>query len=301
MSKIFPSPKGAAGNLPQAYNQTNSVGPSGLGIPSTRLSMGYATLHPWLTSAASSRLLKHQNLQSACLLLKLSSASCIFDHRQSGCYNCYQSTTSFFMGRKLDLLEIFRTRKQMPGNLIVLSGPSGVGKDTVLRALKGACPGLDQCVTFTTRQPRPGEVPGKDYNFVSAEEFQRMIDDGEFLEYARVHLDSYGTPLASVTKIRETGRDAVLKIDVQGGCTVKEKVADAVLIFVAPPSMEELERRLRSRYTDSEEAITKRLNDARNEIAQIQAYDFLVVNHDVETTVEELRCIVMAERARVLG
>jgi len=205
------------------------------------------------------------------------------------------------MGRKLDLLEIFRTRKQMPGNLIVLSGPSGVGKDTVLRALKGACPGLDQCVTFTTRQPRPGEVPGKDYNFVSAEEFQRMIDDGEFLEYARVHLDSYGTPLASVTKIRETGRDAVLKIDVQGGCTVKEKVADAVLIFVAPPSMEELERRLRSRYTDSEEAITKRLNDARNEIAQIQAYDFLVVNHDVETTVEELRCIVMAERARVLG
>ena len=183
--------------------------------------------------------------------------------------------------------------------LVVLSGPSGVGKDTLLRRLEQVCPGIERCVTYTTREPRPGEVPGVDYNFVSVREFQKMIDEGDFLEYARVHTDLYGSPLSSVKHIRENGLDAVLKIDVQGGLTVSQKAPDAVMIFVAPPSMEELERRLRARYTDSEAAITKRLQDAQREIEHIPMYDYLVVNDEVEATVDRLRCIIVAERARV--
>lgn len=189
--------------------------------------------------------------------------------------------------------------ERRPGLLIVLSGPSGVGKDTLLRGLERICPGLTRCTTYTTRQPRPGEVPGSDYHFVSTEEFRRMIDEGEFLEYAQVHLDLYGSPLSPVIQAREQGLDVILKIDVQGGLTVKRKVPDAVMIFIAPPSMEELERRLRSRYTDSETAIAKRLDDARREMECISMYDYLVVNDDVEIAVDRLRCIIVAERSKV--
>lgn len=183
--------------------------------------------------------------------------------------------------------------------LIVLSGPSGVGKDTLLQRLGEVCPRIERCVTYTTRAPRPGEVPGVDYNFVTIEEFKRMIEAGDFLEHAQVHLDLYGTPLRSVIEIREDGNDAILKIDVQGGLTVRQKVPDAIMIFVAPPSVEELERRLRARYTDSEEAMIKRLKDARKEIEQIPMYDYLVINDEVESAVDKLRCIVTAERSRV--
>jgi len=199
----------------------------------------------------------------------------------------------------LDLLRILREHGERHGMLVVLSGPSGVGKDTLLRRLVEVCPGIERCVTCTTRNPRPGEVPGLDYNFVSTDEFRRMIEAGDFLEYAQVHLDMYGSPLSQVIRIREKGLDAVLKIDVQGGLTVKQKVPDAIMIFVAPPSMEELEHRLRARYTDSEEAVTKRLQDARREIESIPMYDYLVVNDDIETAVDRLRCIIMAERARM--
>lgn len=185
------------------------------------------------------------------------------------------------------------------GMLIVLSGPSGVGKDTLLQRLEEVCPKIERCVTYTTRAPRPGEVPGVDYNFVTIEEFKRMIEAGDFLEHAQVHLDLYGTPLRSVIEIREDGNDAILKIDVQGALTVKQKVPDAIMIFVAPPSVKELERRLRARYTDSEGAMIKRLNDARKEIEQIPMYDYLVINDEVESAVDKLRCIVMAERSRV--
>ena len=186
-----------------------------------------------------------------------------------------------------------------PGMLIVLSGPSGVGKDTLLRRLEEVCPRIERCVTYTTRAPRLGEVPGVDYNFVSTEQFERMIEEGEVLEYAKVHLDLYGTPLSSVMEIREQGKDAILKIDVQGGLTVKQKATDAIMIFVAPPSMEELEHRLRARYTDAEDAIMKRLQDACTELEQIPMYDYLVINDDIESAVDKLRCIVTAERSRV--
>jgi guanylate kinase len=198
----------------------------------------------------------------------------------------------------LDLSAFLKEQERM-GILIVFSGPSGVGKDTLLRRLPEVCPNLQQCVTYTTREPRPGEVAGIDYNFVCVQDFRKMIEEGEFLEYAQVHLDLYGTPLAPVVEARKQGLDVILKIDVQGGITVKQKVPDALMIFVAPPSMEELERRLRARYTDSEESIEKRLQNARAEIESIPMYDYLVLNDEVGAAVDRLRCIITAERARI--
>jgi guanylate kinase len=174
-----------------------------------------------------------------------------------------------------------------------------VGKDTLLRRLIEVCPGIEHCVTYTTREPRQSEEPGVDYNFISRSEFEAMIEAGEFLEYAQVHLHLYGTPKSCVDMILDKGMDVILKIDVQGGLTVKEKVPGAVMIFVAPPSMEELEHRLRARYTDSEEAITKRLQDARREIECIPQYDYLVENDDLEAAVDKLRCIIIAERVKI--
>ena len=199
----------------------------------------------------------------------------------------------------MDLSGRLEEHEQRPGKLIVLSGPSGVGKDTLLRRLEEICPKIVRCVTYTTREPRSFEVPQVDYNFVSAEGFRKMIDEGEFLEYAKVHRHMYGSPLAPVVETREKGLDIVLKIDVQGGLVVRQKAPEAVMIFVAPPSMEELERRLRARYTDSEADIAKRLRDARGEIKHIPMYDYLVVNDDIEAAADKLRCIIIAERARV--
>lgn len=202
-------------------------------------------------------------------------------------------------GRELSLAEELRAQEDRPGMLIVLSGPSGVGKDTLLLGLEKVCPGLQRCVTCTTRSPRPGEVPGVDYYFTSVEDFKRRIEEGDFLEYAQVHLDLYGSPLSEVVRIREAGRDAILKIDVQGGLTVNQKIPETIMIFIAPPSTEELERRLRARYTDSEAAILKRIQDSRKELAQIPKYDYLVVNDDIETAIDKLRCIITAERAKI--
>lgn len=183
--------------------------------------------------------------------------------------------------------------------LIVFSGPSGVGKDTLLIHLQEVCPNIERCVTYTTRKPRKGEANGVDYFFVSEQKFHEMIGDGEFLEYSKVHLDFYGTPMSCVEQTLQKGADVVLKIDVQGGLIVKHKIRDAVMIFVVPPSMEELEHRLRSRYTDSEESILKRLEDAESEIACIPQYDYLVVNDDIALAVDKLKCILVAERSRI--
>lgn len=199
----------------------------------------------------------------------------------------------------MDLSDLLKKMKDRKGSLIVLSGPSGVGKDTVLKKLTEICPGVEQCVTFTTRLPRPNEVAGVDYNFVSVPEFEELIDSDGFLEYAKVHLDFYGTPMSPALRICDEGKDAILKIDVQGGLVVKEKVPETVMIFVAPPSLEELERRLRSRYTDSEEAITKRLANARLEIDCIPKYDYLVVNDDIDSAAMAVCEIIKAARTRI--
>jgi len=190
-----------------------------------------------------------------------------------------------------------RLRKQ--GLLIVLSGPSGVGKDALLTTFLGTCSGVTKCVTVTTRAPRDGETPGQDYHFVSLQEFHRMVENGEFLEYAKVHDNLYGTPRKWVEDTVAAGTDVILKIDVQGGLAVKKLAPNAIMVFVAPPSVEELEHRLRNRLTESEAEITKRLLDARKELERIPDYDYVIENDTLDEAAAALRRIVLAERSKV--
>ncbi|MDH7601118.1 MAG: guanylate kinase [Armatimonadota bacterium] len=185
------------------------------------------------------------------------------------------------------------------GLLVVLSGPSGVGKDAVLAEFQKVCPEVQRCVTATTRPPRATERDGVDYHFLSLEEFQRRVEEGRFLEHAEVHGYLYGTPREPVEQAMSEGRDIVLKIDVQGGIAVKRSVPDAVMVFVVPPSMAELERRLRSRNTDSAADIQRRLVNAQRELELIGEYDYLIENDSVTSAAEKLRAIVVAEHSRV--
>lgn len=199
----------------------------------------------------------------------------------------------------MNLSRKLRQSEKRRNLLVVLSGPSGVGKDTLLKRLIEVCPGTERAVTYTTRDPRPDEVAGVDYNFVSIGEFRRMAERGDFLEYAEVHGNLYGSSLQAIREAHEKGLDVVLKIDVQGGLTVKQKVPEAVMIFVAPPSLEALELRLRARHTDAEADVTRRLLDARREIEQVPKYQYLVVNDEVETAADKVRAIIVAERTRI--
>jgi len=190
------------------------------------------------------------------------------------------------------------------GLLLVVSGPSAVGKDTVLDALLSlpADPlpaPIRKCVTTTTRPPRPQEADGVDYNFVSAAQFNALVAQDALLEYAEVHNNYYGTPRAYVAAERAEGTDIILKIDVQGGRAVKQKMPDAVLIFLQPPSLEELERRLRGRATENEEDIARRLLNARREMAQRPFYDYAVTNDTVEEAVDTICAILRAEHCRI--
>ncbi len=190
------------------------------------------------------------------------------------------------------------------GLLLVVSGPSAVGKDTVLDALLSLPDvqrphSIKKCVTTTTRPPRSGEVDGRDYYFVSAAQFNELVARDELLEYAEVHNNYYGTPRSSVAAERAAGTDVILKIDVQGGRAVKQKMPDAVLIFLQPPSLEELERRLRGRATENEEDIARRLLNARREMAQRPHYDYAVTNDTVEEAVGTIRAILCAEHCRI--
>jgi guanylate kinase len=189
------------------------------------------------------------------------------------------------------------------GKLIVLSGPSGVGKDAVLAPLFSAetCPPrLRRCITATTRPPRPGEIEGVDYFFLARDEFERRAAEGFFLEHASYAGRSYGTPRWWVEAEVAGGNDVLLKIDVQGALQVRSQAPDAVLVFIAPPSEEELERRLRGRDPDANpDDLARRLAIAREELALARQYDYLVVNDRIEKAVEALRAIVIAERCRV--
>ncbi|MEN6371003.1 MAG: guanylate kinase [Armatimonadota bacterium] len=198
-------------------------------------------------------------------------------------------------------MQIWDNYRRKSGLAIVVSGPSGVGKDTVLDEFAKSCPDITRCVTVTTRQPRVNEQHGLDYCFVTEQEFCRMIDLGEFLEYAEVHGNFYGTPKPWVVGKISAGQDCLLKIDVQGGIAVKRQIPEAVMVFIVPPSMEELERRLRARSTDSEESIAKRLKNAWYELEQIPHYEYLVKNDLVENAVAELRAIVIAEHRRIVS
>ena len=189
------------------------------------------------------------------------------------------------------------------GSLIVLSGPSGVGKDAVLAPLFSAeaCPPrLRRCITATTRAPRPGEIDGVDYFFLSRGEFEQRVAERFFLEYASYAGRSYGTPRWWVEAEVTGGNDVLLKIDVQGALQVRSEAPEAVLVFIAPPSEEELERRLRGRDPDANpDDLARRLAIARDELALARQYDYLVVNDRIEKAVEALRAIVIAERCRI--
>jgi guanylate kinase len=187
------------------------------------------------------------------------------------------------------------------GLLVILSGPSGVGKDALLGRLAELGNDLHKCVTATTRPPRLGETEGISYLFYSDAEFCRKIEAGEFLEYAEVHGYLYGTPKQAVVNSMASGRDVALNIDVQGGASAKRVFPDAVLVYVAPPSSSELARRLRSRGTDSDEAVQLRLDNAKAEAeAASQHYTYQIVNDDLLQASKRLEAILVAERCRIV-
>ncbi len=188
------------------------------------------------------------------------------------------------------------------GILFVLSGPSGVGKDKAILTLKqrpGFC--LHHVITVTTRPIRPGEVHGRDYFFIDRDEFARMERDGELLEWALVHEEYYGTPIAQVRDNLARGTDVLLKIDVQGAAKVKLRVPDAVFIFLAPPSLGILEARLRERKTESPAKMALRIANAAWEMDAMSSYDYAVVNYQnhIDDAVDKIDAIIQAERCRV--
>lgn len=184
------------------------------------------------------------------------------------------------------------------GLMLVFSGPSGVGKDTVLHELLHQCENTRLSVSATTRSPRPGETDGKDYYFVTREQFQEMIANGEMLEHAEYCGNFYGTPVGPVNEWCNMGYDVILEIEVQGGAQIKQKHPDCVSVFLLPPSLSALESRLRQRASDSEEVIQKRLESACTEILEAKHYDYLIVNDTVDHAVEQIRAILCAEKLR---
>lgn len=190
------------------------------------------------------------------------------------------------------------TPRKKRGQLIVLSGPSGAGKSTVIAELLSERDDIYFSVSFTTRKPRVGEADGVNYHFVSEKTFEEMIARDEFLEYAKYVDHYYGTSLKIIEEKLASGIDVLLDIEVQGAAKVREKCPDAVLIFIFPPSFEELSRRLHSRNTDSEEVIEGRLKQARIEYKEIPNYDYLVVNDTVSAAAAEIMAILTAEGCR---
>lgn len=187
------------------------------------------------------------------------------------------------------------------GLLVVLSGPSGVGKGTVRQALFETDTNHDQfyySVSATTRQPRPGEEDGKDYFFVSRDQFEGMIEDERLLEYAEYVGNYYGTPLQYVEEMTEQGKDVFLEIEVQGALQVKRRMPEGVFIFLAPPTMHELESRIVNRGTDAPDVIEKRMNQAREELQLVTQYDYVVENDNVDSAVERIQTIINAEHLK---
>jgi len=176
----------------------------------------------------------------------------------------------------------------------VISGPSGVGKGTVVRGLLEARDDLALSVSATTRAPRPGEIDGVHYRFLTGDAFERLAEAGAFLEHAEVFGSRYGTLLADVEAARETGRVVLLEIDVQGARVVRERVPEAVLVFLQPPSPEELERRLHARGTETGEALERRLVAARREMGESSWFDHVVVNDEISEAVGEVLAIIEA-------
>ncbi len=184
------------------------------------------------------------------------------------------------------------------GLIIVVSAPSGTGKTTVLKKLRERHPEYVYSVSATTRPPREGEEDGKDYFFISDAEFRKGIEAGEFAEWAEVHGHLYGTPERFLESHVSRGNDVVLDIDTQGAFQLKKKHPEAILIFLAPPSFEELERRLRSRKTEPDDLVERRLNAAKRELELSNQYDHAVVNREIDPAVDDIEAVIEKERAR---
>ena len=189
-------------------------------------------------------------------------------------------------------------KKPERGLLLVVSGPSGAGKGTVLDALFKRRAGLFYSVSATTRAPRPGEVDGQNYYFMTKEDFEREIAAENMLEYARYCENYYGSPRTPVEAQRDKGLDVVLEIEVQGAMKVRHNCPDATLIFIMPPSVAELERRLRGRGTEADDVVRRRLETSKAEVHTASAYDYIVLNDNVERAAHDVDCIITAEKLR---
>ena len=190
-----------------------------------------------------------------------------------------------------------------PGSAFVISGPSGAGKSTLLRRVLGSDPRVRFSISHTTRAPRHGEVDGREYHFAAREAFQALIDEGAFVEWAEYNEHLYGTSRAAIEGPTSEGLDLILEVEVQGAAQLRERLDAAVFVFIMPPSLEVLEQRLRSRGSDGESVIQKRLERAREELRQIGMYDYVIVNDEIERATQDLLHVIGArrvERGRVL-
>ncbi len=185
------------------------------------------------------------------------------------------------------------------GLLIVFSGPSGAGKDTILKCLLEKNPNIRLSVSATTRVPRQGEVDGKDYHFIDRDKFTAMTESGEMLESAEYCGNCYGTPSKPIENWTAAGNDVILEIEVQGASQIKNKCPDCVSVFILPPSLKVLEQRLRDRKTENDEAIQNRLSIARKEILEANHYDYVLINDTVDSVVDEIIHIICAEKHRI--
>lgn len=185
------------------------------------------------------------------------------------------------------------------GKLIIISGPSGVGKGTVCNELRLYKPNLKYSISATTRLARTGETHGVNYYFLTMDKFKEMVQQNLFLEYAQVYGNYYGTPRENVEELLDAGYDVILEIDIQGAFQVKEKFPQGVFIFIMPPSIDELRNRIVSRGTESEESLANRLGSVESEIKCVDKYDYLVVNDDLDRCVREIEAIITAEQCRV--
>lgn len=192
-----------------------------------------------------------------------------------------------------------KEQQDQRGNLIILSGPSGVGKGTVLSALMKDYDDIHYSVSATTRKPRVGEKNGDDYYFMSEDKFESLVEKDEFLEWAEVHNNYYGTPKKYVEENLDQGEDVILEIDIQGAQQIKDKYPDGVFIFLLPPSLEELKARIHHRGTETEEAIKTRMKNAEKEMNKVENYDYAVINEQIEEAINKLKAIIIAERCKI--
>jgi len=192
-----------------------------------------------------------------------------------------------------------RNTQSSRGLLFVISGPSGVGKGTLREKVFNIFPDLKYSISVNTRPPRKDEIEGKDYYFVTVDEFKKRIEENIFVEWAIVHEDYKGTPIKFLIEELQKGRDILLELDVQGAMQVKKKFPDGIFIFIAPPTWKDLEDRLRKRNTEGEKALEKRLKDAHIEIKYKKYYNYLVVNDNIKTALKKIESIIIAERCKI--